>query len=239
MRVQSVRAVSIEELIRSGCLVSGDLDMPSKLARFFQTMNRRLYRPNVRLGAVGSIDSLGGNTITGIALSWGAIRSAGVPAPIPSNGPTAGVTTQRQNVQYTFNSSGVGAINQIAQNTTTIGAGATSNIAMDVITNVLGEATATFSAIKELWIELLTNAQGAAQAAGQESSQVTMGNHATNAWAAILGATGTYKLASAGLWHHQDQSSAGLTVTAGDFLKTVNNDGSKAASLRMTVFGFK
>ena len=106
---------------------------------------------------------------------------------------------------------------------------------MDVVPNVLGEATATFSHIKEMWIELLTVAQGG----GASASGVTMGDHATNAWAALLGATGTYALTSGGMWHHQDQSSAGLAVTGGDLLKTVNGDSVNAASLRITLFGCK
>lgn len=231
-----VRPISAEELIRSGVLGVGVLDMPTRLARFINHMSRRdVFRPNRRIGSVGSIDTINPATSSGVAMAWDVAQTSGVPVALRSAGPTQGTTTVRQAVNYTYGSSGVGAINQVAQVTTTVGAGAISNIAMDVIQNVLGQATATFSAIKELWIELLTTTQGG----GANASQITMGAHATNPWSGILSATGTYKVASGGMWHHQDQSSAGLTVTAGDFLKTVNNDGANAASVRMTVFGFK
>ena len=237
------RLLSIEEVVQTCRLDINDPTMPNKIARFVKIMgDNRLYRRFRRMGTVGSIDTVNPATQSTAQMAWSIARSASVASGLPTalsiTGPGNGATQVRQPVSYTYGSSGVGAINQLCQvimNSTSIAASGTNNFAMDVITNLLGEATATVSAVKELWIELLTTTQGG----GANASSITMGDHATNAWAAILGATGTYDLASGGMWHHQDQSSAGLTVAAGDKLKTVNNDGANAATVRVTVFGFK
>jgi hypothetical protein len=232
MLLRKLPPISVEQLIRSG-LPIGFRSMPTVLASYLAEANRP--RRSRRLGVVGNIDDLGGNTYSNIQIRWSALRATGLPNTIVANQPNDSATAARQQLTYTFGT-GVGQINQIAQLTQTVGTSATVNFAIDVwLKNVIGDASATFSAIKELWIELLTVAQGG----GASASQVTFGNHATNAWAALLGATGTYVLKTGGMWHHQDQTAGGLSITTGDFLKMVNDDGANIASVRLTAFGLK
>jgi hypothetical protein len=247
MLVKTIRALTVAELIQAGCLQTGDMDMPQKLASFMQrnrsSVQRRFIRPGVVTGNIASINS---PTSSSISLAWDVTRTAGLPVGAPGRfvGPLNSDPKRiRSPVSYTFVSGAPALptdINQIAQVNQAVAATATVNFAMDVIANnVIGDASATFTKIKELWIELLTNAQGATELSGAEASDVTMGNHATNAWAGVLGATSTYNVKLGGMWHHQDQSIAGTAVTAGDFLKTVNNDSTKNATLRITLFGLK
>ena len=78
-----------------------------------------------------------------------------------------------------------------------------------------------------------------AQGAGATSSGILMGDHASLAWAPILGATGTYLLGAGGLWHHQDQTPGGLATVGTDVIKTVNQDSGHIATVRITAFGLK
>ncbi len=232
----------VESLIRTGRLTMNDRFMPTKLALFLETMKkqRRMIRRGRRQGVVGSIDTIAAATTSQLALSWDASITTGLPAALRTSGPNAlTVTNLRQPVSYTLGTSGVGKINQVAQRTYTIGVNPTV-VDVDMVTwakNVVNDTSATFSAYKEIWIELLTAAQGGGTVAS--ASSITMGNHATNPWDNVLSATGLYTLKSGGLWLMQDQTSAGIGVTAGDLLSTLNNDASNIASVRMTAFGFK
>jgi stage V sporulation protein SpoVS len=229
--------VSAEQLIRSGVLFYGDRDFPSTLARFLATRKprRRYSRP----GVVGNIDGIGAATASQLALAWAASRAAGLPNTINATGPNSALATNlRQPVKYTIGTTGAGTINQVAQKTILVTNGAPQNVTMDIWPfNVIGDVNATFSAIREMWIELLSIAQGG----GASASDITLGGHATNAWSAVLtpGATALYKLKLAGLWLIQDQTAVGLPITAGDFLKILNNDAGNIASVRMTAVGYK
>lgn len=242
MQVMPTFQLNAAQLIGAGIIPIGDYHFPSKLAKFVDGMrleyakDLKRCRKNRRLGVLGNIDTVNSATSSALAIQWDVARSSGLPTALRAVGPTNGTTTSRQQVNYTFNTTGAGTINQVAQRTVTIGTSATSNIDMVTWTvNVVGDASATFSAYREIWIELLTTTQGG----GASASSILMGNHATNAWDNVLSATGTYTLASGGIWLMQDQTTAGIGVTAGDLLKTVNNDASNAASVRMTAVGYK
>ena len=235
LKNMQVRRFSVEEMLDMGI---GDRSIPRAwVPSIIANMARQRFVRRGRRGTVGNITDVTGATQGGLIQTWGATRgtSTGIPAAFTVSNPN-GTTTSRQTVNYTYGSSGATAINQIVQTTGTIGTSATVNFNMVTwADNVIGDASATLTAVKEWWWELLTVAQGG----GATASDVTLGDHATNAWAPILGATGTYAIKAGGMWHHQDQSSAGLAVTAGDLLKSVNNDASNIATYRVTAFGYK
>lgn len=132
----------------------------------------------------------------------------------------------------------VDQVNQPLVTTVSIAAGATNNFDLSgVMTNVVGDAAATLSAIKHILVELISTTQDSTN--GTACSSITIGNHATAAWVGPFGATGTYTIVNGGYWAHEDPSAAGLAVTAttADILKIVNNDGAVAAYVRITILG--
>lgn len=249
--------ITAKEIIEAGVLLQNDPNpyhVGETIARFVKLRKASQFRGGVMLNdvnkphsrrswineTVGNIDVVSPATSSSVAYQWSVSRSTGLPtgSPIASSGPPQGnVNTYRVPTSYTYGSSGVNAINQVAQTTTTIGTSATVNF--NVVTwadNVIGDASATFSAIKFWLFELLTATQ---YGSGATASSVTLGDHATNAWIGILSATGTYTIQAGGVWHHEDITSGGIEVTAGDLLKSVNNDASNIATIRVTAFGFK
>lgn len=133
------------------------------------------------------------------------------------------------------------AVDQISQALTTtvsIAGGATNNFDLvGNMTNVVGDASAPLTGIKSILIELINVAQDATN--GTACTGITIGNHATAAWVAPFGATGTYVIKSGGYWHHEEPTAGGVAVTAttADILKIVNNDGAVAAYVRITIIG--
>lgn len=241
MIVNVSRMPNAEEIIRAGIIPIGRRDTAPRLAAFLDQMKRnRAWNPRRRLGTVGSISTVGGQTQGGLVQAWYVTgQPTGLQAPIVSQGiPPTASPAARGNVTYTYGSSGATAINQIMQVVFTVTNGTPNSFAMDTWTgylSVLNDSAPTCSAVKEWTVELLTVAQGG----GATASAVVCGDAASNAWAGILSSTGTYTIASGGLWHHQDQTSAGIAVVASNVLKIANSDSSNIATLRITMFGFK
>ncbi len=240
MLVKTYQPLDAEQLIRSGCLPVGSNDplFPAKLAAFLRHLNRRQpYRLNRRPGAVGSIDTVNAASQSQLALAWDVAVSTGLPSPLRATGPNQTVATnQRAAVSYTFGTTGAGTINQVAQKTITVTNGVLNHFAIDVWTkNVVNDASATFSAFRELWIELLTIAQGG----GATSSSIIIGADAGQKWVGLLNAAGTITVKAGGLWLSQDQTATGIAITTGDLLQFNNADAGNIASIRLTGFGYK
>lgn len=128
-------------------------------------------------------------------------------------------------------------VNQIVTTVVTPAASGTSNVDFTgSLTNIVGDATAAMSAVKAILVELISTDQDSTN--GTACSSITIGN-GTNPWLAPFGGTGTYTIKNGGRWFHEDPSAAGLAVTAstGDILKVLNNDGSNAAYVRITLLG--
>jgi len=179
---------------------------------------------------LGAIDSFSGQVLTQQSMTWNPTKSTGVPNPGTFSG-----AFPRGSTTYGYGSSGVGNINQIFQYTLTVGAGATNNLTLHgTQTNAVGDLLATLTAIKEIKVELLNTSQGG----GANATSISLGNAGANPWAGPFGTTGVYTLNSGDMWAHQDLSSAGKAVAATSVLKILNNDGSNAASVRITIFGF-
>lgn len=133
---------------------------------------------------------------------------------------------------------GVTQFNQPLTTTVSIAGGATNNFDLaSSLTNVVGDASATLTGIKHILIELISVAQDATN--GTACTGITIGNHATAAWAAPFGATGTYAIKNGGYWAHEEPTAGGVVVTqtTADLIKIVNNDGAVAAYVRISVFG--
>jgi hypothetical protein len=258
-----VRSVSAEDMIRFGNIPVDDRHFPSKLANFLRLMEKpelvplprrslmdrvkRFFFPGQisrrRLGTVGSIDGVGAASQGAQTLNWAVSVAAGLPSKMNVTGPDQTVATNfRAPVSYTLGTTGAGTINQVAQKTVQVTNGALNHFAIDVWTkNVVNDASCTFSAFRELWIELLTVAQGAA--AGHISSNVIIGADAGQKWVGLLNAAGTYTLKAGGLWLNQDQTTAGIAITTGDLLQINNADagnaGANLADVRLTAVGYK
>lgn len=151
--------------------------------------------------------------------------------------PINGAVTVAKSKSWTLGT----AADQVSQPITTtvaIAAGATSNLDLSgLLSNVVGDALATLSAIKHILIELISVAQDGTN--GTACSGITIGNHATAAWVGPFGATGTYVIKNGGYWAHEEPTAAGVAVvaTTADLIKIVNNDGAVAAFVRVTILG--
>jgi len=155
-------------------------------------------------------------------------------------GSAKNVAGSRQINQTSYSlGTGTGAANQVMIGLISIAGGATSNFLLNASTQlncIDGTATPTLSKIKYMCIELLSATQTDQDGnAGTAASSITLGDHATNAWAGILGATGTYTISNGGKWTAEDD--AGISVTVGDILKTVNNDGAITAKVMVSIIG--
>ena len=79
----------------------------------------------------------------------------------------------------------------------------------------------------------------AQHASGTACTSITIGNHASAAWVAPFGASGTYVIKNGGHWEHEEPTAGGVAITAttADLLKIVNDDSVNAAFVRITVLG--
>lgn len=134
---------------------------------------------------------------------------------------------------------GVDSANQIVTTALSIAASGTNDLDLSgSLTNIVGDTTATLSAVKAIMVELINVAQDSTN--GTACSSITIGADATNPWLAPFDAgTGTYTIKSGGRWFHEDPTAGGLPVTAstGDILQIVNNDAGVAAYVRVTIIG--
>lgn len=143
---------------------------------------------------------------------------------------------------YTFGTASGLYINQVIVGTVTLAGGATTDYNVSTgltLSNVVGATAPSLTVVKEFWLELLSAAQtDDAGTAGSATSSITCGNDGGAPWdSGPLGATDTYKLLNGDKWIHVSNATAGMSVSSGDILQIVNNDGAVAAKIRYTWLG--
>lgn len=116
------------------------------------------------------------------------------------------------------------AINEVISLIATLATGTLNLQLSGTYADICNQAAATLTKIVGLQISLLATADDSGL--GSATTFITLGFHATLAWAPILGATGTYIITNGSTWWHYDP--AGLTVGATDVLKIVNGHAASA-----------
>lgn len=127
-----------------------------------------------------------------------------------------------------------GELNELYDQVLTIAASGTDSLTLTgTLTDICNQTAGSLTKIVAMAIYLLPLTDPSGD--GTACTSITLGDAASNAWAAILGATGTYKVQNGACWFHFDP--AGLTVGGTDVLKILNNDSSHAAAVRVVIFG--
>jgi hypothetical protein len=146
---------------------------------------------------------------------------------------TAGLGTSRVPVglsrSVTLGSgTGVGKADKVYQARRTIAASGSEDLDLaGVLTDAFG-ASITFARVKGLFIA----------AAAANSNNVVIGNATSNAWAALLNATGTLTLRpGAVLAGAADTTTYAVTASTGDLLKVANSAGGSSVSYDICIVG--
>jgi hypothetical protein len=189
------------------------------------------------LGVASAIESFNGNNYSSFGFTWSVQRSTGLPNTIPSAG-NVGLTQ----TAYTYAASGAKTYNQASSFTLTIAASGTNNLLLAAPASqldVMGGSAPTFSAIRFLLIELLDTTQGG----GANAATITIGNAASQKWVGgILTGSNVLTIPTGGRLQVEDPDSAGAMVVAlgtSDTLKILNDSSTLAASVRVTIVGYK
>lgn len=121
-----------------------------------------------------------------------------------------------------------------------IAASGSATVDLTSLTNIVGTAAVSLARVKGYMIRLLSASDDATY--GTACSSITVGNNASNANTLEFGTgnpTFTFNVNNGGCHVHFDTTAAGMVIvdSTHKIIKIVNNDGSNAAGVQITLFG--